>query len=332
VRYIIMDNNLDNKEKLKEMIASKSYSLLGLTSYYYPTNKELLNDLIELSIKYEDIEALLLIYEPTFTFTFESLDDTMEHLISNEILKQEKYDFIVPCVLASLTTMTCISDSFFTYKQKNFLDYLKNHPQLKLNRQFCYDNLNQLFEKSDDLDLIQIISKDIKWDNSQVFNCLKTCLKSKNFKGIDYLINEPLVAPIMTQLMFKWSEEILDIPTHHDLDIKTLARHINFSYNSNDFIINIISTLKNQFNLVINDKSMEHFSYPLVSNIRHNAEEVIYQFLTQFYALDNQTIPKHAITYVEGWERYNHFSLYCEKKQLESEINTLKKSDTKIKL
>lgn len=320
---------MDNKQQLEQMIQHSDYSLFVLIKANYKSYTNLFHDLIELGVKYQSVEALQFIHDSMFEIVREREELSAERIVSEAIFKQRQYDFITPCVLGSITTMQAITESFFNYKEQSFLDYLNIQPMIKLHPGRIYDNFEHLFHDSSDLSIVKQMS--VKWDNPLIYNCFKSCLKTGNLDGIVYLMDNPL----SSELMVKLTQELLENKGEEAKrysDYSYLVQYINFHHENNHFVISFIGLMKEKFNLSIEPLSAEYFLHPLVRNIAENENETIYQFLKQFYALDNKPVAPESISYIQEWSKYEDFFNYFEKRELENQVNLNQNKSSKIKL
>lgn len=185
----------ENIELFEQFIAENKYDcaelllneLLDIPSNR--PNQALRDKLINFAVKNQSIDALKLAYHHYFHHGAEQHLQNIRVDIAFEILNEKVYDFIAPCLLASLTNMENITYSMINYRDVDVAQYIINSSTLELDKLCLIKTIRNLFDEREGIELLKIIPNTIHFNPLQIYQCFQVAFESSCIAGLNYLID-----------------------------------------------------------------------------------------------------------------------------------------------
>jgi hypothetical protein len=291
---------------------------------------EVASIIIQTCVKYQYLAGLSLVFRSVFHRNLTENIISLQNEIATNINEQKQYDFIIPCILNSHTTMFCMTEALIKSENCELFDYMK-----KNNMGFDYQALKlyatELFEKSSSLMLLEKLSPYFELHQASFDIAVENTLHHHNWTGIEYLLNHE------TQRMKNKLSSYADYLNHKKdksmYDKKNFLAFVNLENDlTHGFLIQFLELLQKDYKLELNDFTNSYVVGMFMTYQHIEDSDKLYQFLEDLYALQHSDIPEDIAKMVSLDPGYQDFQSYYEKKKLEKEIQNSFKLSNKIKL
>lgn len=332
-----MDTLFDELEKAsKDKDIAHAQKTLTYIQTHYPNidTEETFNYLTYLAIEARDISFLKLVYHPLFSGDYHT-DENIKCHIAHMVIELHAFDFIVPTVLASLSSMKDYTFEVINERHLELAQYILNDKSLDFDQQYLEEIYPNLFYQEDNGTAL-LLKNNIRLSESLIKNCLKEAITYCDSSNIDYLMQQH---PDLTLNVIKnWFDYIKSFSSHSlkaSYDLIMNEDHMG-EFNLST-LTHVIELYKTHVHEEIEQNVLFYFLKPFIDST--NNEDKICSYVDYFAQTESVEKVQQLILYIQNYKKnsqkdfcYPHFATYYEKHQLECATNESTHTAKKLKL
>jgi uncharacterized protein YeeX (DUF496 family) len=278
-------------------------------------NRFLKDTIIFLAIESQSIDALKLVNHVICHNESENELGNIKVDIAYEILNQKAYDFIVPCVLASLTNMENITYSMMSYGDSEVAHYILNHPQLEFDKSCLLKCFHLFFEQDEAVALLSLLKDFSSLNSQQVHEGFRSCFQSNCIKGIEYLIEhqKELTIELLKKVSHQESEEYSHVGDF-------LAGMV-FQEQAPEFLSYLLSLIRTHCPIENENDLTKSMLLPFIRNQKYIPLETLGQFVNDNYSFHDIEFIVQFLKHEEQDTLADFVQGFSEKKKIENNVN-----------